>query len=443
MVLSAKKWLGSEGTSQRVIRDFAGLLLERGGRFALGFVVTGIVARHLGPNSFGELSYGLAIGMIGAGIAQLGLDSLVMRNIARNPDEAAQTFITALVLRTAASLIVWCGLMGAATILSANHESAVVLIVLGLTALSAVTSIPALWFQAKTLGRWPAWAGFGVFILSAIIRLLLVNANVGLLGFAWVAVAEMLATGALTAWMVRLNSNVASRWRFSTEMAKHLGREAWPLWVSGLATSIYMRADQIILNALSGKEQVGLLAAALRLSEQGYIVPMVLAPPMLGALAARTTASGERERLVERYFSASVLVAYGFCICVWIVSPWVYGNLFGHAFVEASSVARVQVLGAPFVFLGVARSQALVVAGLVRFSMWTTLAGATVNVIANLLFAARFGAIGAAWSGVASQIVAAWLSTWCHPATRSLARAQTGALLSPWRAFNRIPAPLA
>jgi polysaccharide transporter, PST family len=264
-----------------------------------------------------------------------------------------------------------------------------------------------------------------------------------LLGFAWVAVAEMLATGALTAWMVRLNSNVASRWRFSTEMAKHLGREAWPLWVSGLATSIYMRADQIILNALSGKEQVGLLAAALRLSEQGYIVPMVLAPPMLGALAARTTASGERERLVERYFSASVLVAYGFCICVWIVSPWVYGNLFGHAFVEASSVARVQVLGAPFVFLGVARSQALVVAGLVRFSMWTTLAGATVNVIANLLFAARFGAIGAAWSGVASQIVAAWLSTWCHPDTRSLARAQTGALLSPWRAFNRIPAPLA
>ena len=73
MAVNLKKWLGSEGMSQRVIRDFLGLLAERGGRFAVGFVVTGIVARHLGANLFGELSYGLAIGMIGAGIAQLGL----------------------------------------------------------------------------------------------------------------------------------------------------------------------------------------------------------------------------------------------------------------------------------------------------------------------------------------------------------------------------------
>lgn len=442
MALNLKKWLGTEGTSQRVIRDFVGLLVERGGRFVVGFVVTGIVARHLGTSSFGELSYGLAIGMIGAGIAQLGLDSLVMRNIARHPDEAAQTLVTAFVLRTAASLIVCCGVVGTVAASSASKESAVVLMVLGLTALSAVTSVPSLWFQAKTLGRWPAWAGFGVLIISASVRLLLVRDDVRLLGFAWVAVAEILATGVLTAWMVRRNSVAGSQWRFSAEIAKHLGREAWPLWVSGLATTVYMRFDQVILNALAGKEQVGLLAAALRLSEQGYLVPMVLAPPMLGALAARTTASGERAHLIQRYFSVSVLIAYGFGLCVWIVSPWIYGNLFGHAFVEASSVARVQVLGAPFVFLGVARSQTLIVAGLVRFSMWSTLAGATVNIVANLLFAARFGAIGAAWSGVASQMVAAWLSTWCHPSTRALARAQTGALLSPWRAFSRTTTPL-
>lgn len=437
MAFNLKKWLGSDGMSQRVIRDFLGLLAERGGRFVVGFVVTGMVARHLGTNLFGELSYGLAIGMIGAGVAQLGLDSLVMRNIARDPDGAGENLITAVVLRAVAGVVVCGGLVAVVAVSSASDVNSGVLMVLGLTALSSVTSVPSLWFQAKALGRWPAWAGFGIFLLSAGVRVILVWANVGVIGFAWVAIGEMIATGGLTAWMVWKHSISGLKWNFSAAVAKLLLRESWPLWVSGLATTVYMRADQIILNALAGKEQVGLLAAALRLSEQGYLVPMVLAPPMLGVLSARTTASGDRAFLMQRYFSVSVLIAYGFGACVWIVSPWVYGNLFGHAFVEASAVARVQVLGAPFVFLGVARSQALVVEGLVRFSMWATLAGATVNVVANILFAARFGAIGAAWSGVVSQMAAAWLSTWCYPATRALAWAQTKALLSPWTAFHR------
>jgi O-antigen/teichoic acid export membrane protein len=333
--------------------------------------------------------------------------------------------------------MVWGGLVVVVIFSNTGDSNSGVLIVLSLTALSAVTSVPSLWFQAKTLGRWSAWGGFGILLFSAMVRLALVRANVGVIGFAWVAVGEMLATGVLTAWMVWRHSTPAMQWKFSIMVAKLLLRESWPLWVSGLATAVYMRADQIILNALAGKEQVGLLAAALRLSEQGYLIPMVLAPPMLGALSAQMTAGGDRARMMQRYFSVSVLIAYGFGACVWIVSPWVYGNLFGHAFAEASAVARVQVLGAPFVFLGVARSQALVVEGLVRFSMWATLAGAVVNIVANILFASRFGAIGAAWSGVVSQMVAAWLSTWCYPATRSLAWAQTKALLSPWTAFNR------
>lgn len=434
------KWLGHGGLGGLILKDFLGLLVERGGRFLIGFVVTGIVARHLGANSFGELSYGLAIGAIGAGVAQLGLDSLVMRDIARHPERSSETLITALVLRAVAALVVWGGLAVVAWVSSPDREHAWVLIVLGLTAMTAVSSVPALWFQAKTLGRWPAWAGFGILVLSGLVRLVLVWADIGLLGFAWVAAGEMVATGLLTAWMVSRHAASGLRWQFSREIAIRLGHEAWPLWISGLATTVYMRFDQVILNALAGAEQVGLLAAALRLTEQGYLVPMVLAAPMLGALSARTAENGERADLIERYFAASVLIAYGFGISVWIVAPWVYQNLFGHAFGGAGTVARIQILGAPFVFLGVARSQALVVAGLVRFSMWSTLAGAAVNIVANLWFAPRFGAIGAAWSGVVSQAVAAWLSTWCHPATRSLARAQTRALLSPWRAFVRTKA---
>ncbi len=43
-----------------------------------------MVANHLGADRFGELNYGMTMGLIGAGLAQLGLDSLVTRQIARH-----------------------------------------------------------------------------------------------------------------------------------------------------------------------------------------------------------------------------------------------------------------------------------------------------------------------------------------------------------------------
>jgi len=64
--LSNIGWLGSD----RVLR-------------MLGAVVVGtLVARYLGPSQFGLLSYGLAIYGLFNTLSNLGLDSLVVREVA-------------------------------------------------------------------------------------------------------------------------------------------------------------------------------------------------------------------------------------------------------------------------------------------------------------------------------------------------------------------------
>jgi Na+-driven multidrug efflux pump len=51
----------------------------------------------------------------------------------------------------------------------------------------------------------------------------------------------------------------------------------------------------------------------------------------------------------------------------------------------------------------------------------------------------RWGGLGAAYATVVSYALAAWLASYCHPAVRATAAAQTRALLIPFRLWQYLP----
>jgi len=207
------------------------------------------------------------------------------------------------------------------------------------------------------------------------------------------------------------------------------------LWVAGMAVITYIRVDQIVLRLLAGAVETGIYSAALRISEQGYLIPMTLAAPMLSALATFEVNSNQYAALVRRYFSVSVVAAYVFGVAIFVNASWIYEMLFGPEYHESARVLKIHVLSLPFVFLGVARTQVLIAEGMTRFAMWSTALGAIANFTLVLILAPKLGAAGAAWSSVAAQVVAAWLSSWIYAPARRIARDQTVALFFPWAAF--------
>ena len=63
----------------------AWLIGERLGRILVGLLVTLWVARYLGPDQYGQLSFAMASAALMGAFAGLGLDQIVVRDIARNP----------------------------------------------------------------------------------------------------------------------------------------------------------------------------------------------------------------------------------------------------------------------------------------------------------------------------------------------------------------------
>ena len=430
-------WSGLGATSRRVAVDTAALLADRLVRLVLGFYVSAVVARLLGPDSFGEFSYGLAIGTIAAGIAQLGMDGVLIRELARRPAESGVLLATGTVLRFSGALVLWLAVFLAVISGCTSRlggASPEVILVLALTAFSAVGIVPLYWFQAQGRTWQCTWTQLTVFLAVSAYRLWLVRSDGRVVDFAWAIVLEYAVAGAVAYMQVRRGGQES--WRFSAVVAGELWRASWPMWIAAMAFLGYTRFDQILLGQLSGQRELGLYAVAGRLTEQASLLPAAMSVPLLGVLAVATSETQLRDEL-RHYGSICVLFAYLFVLGVWLAGPLFFVLSFGQAYAPAANIARIQILAAPLLAVGYARNQVLLSQGRSCFLMLTMLGGMVGNLGLNLLLIPRFGGEGAAWAGVAAQALSLVVSTAFHPSLRWVLQAQLKSLFAPWVGIRR------
>jgi len=212
--------------------------------------------------------------------------------------------------------------------------------------------------------------------------------------------------------------------------------------VASSAVMIYMRIDILMLRWMAGEAASGEYAAAVRVSELAYFLPVIVAASMQPLLAR---SSGDEKtaygRQLQRYFDASALAAYALALPVALLAPWIIRLAYGPPYAAAAPILAVHAWAVIFVFLGVARSQFLVNAGLTRFSLVCAVTGALVNVALNLLLIPRWSGLGAAVATVVSYAVSAWLMSFCSPGLRPVGWMQTKALLSPFLALRYLCKP--
>src|SRR5699024_3662620 len=62
------------------------------------------------------------------------------------------------------------------------------------------------------------------------------------------------------------------QWRFSPKIAKQLLLAGWPLALSSIFVSLYMKMDQIMIDALLGAEKLGVYSTVVTYSESWYFI---------------------------------------------------------------------------------------------------------------------------------------------------------------------------
>lgn len=421
---------------RRVLGNASWLYADRLLRMAVGLFVGVWLARYLGPAVFGQYSYAYTLAALFGAVATLGLDRIVVRELVNMPEAKHEWLGSALALRLFGGVLAGSAMVVSVILLRPEDTLTQILVAVLATGL-VVQSLDVLdlWFQSQLQGRLSVLAKGAAFVIATAAKIMLILAGAPVLAFVIVGVVELLLGGAALAVAYALSGQTFARWRVSATRAAKLMKPALPLLFSGIAISVYMKIDQIMLGQMLGDEAVGVYSAAVRLSEATYFIPAVMVSSILPAI--HVSRASNRDLFLERmqrFFDLMTVISLTVALPISLLSSLLIEFLYGPAYAAASGVLAVYAWSGMLVFLGVAGGAYLVAEDLNVLSLYRTLLGAVANVGLNLMFIPKWGMLGAAYATLISYAIVTY-AILLHPKSREAGVMLLKALL-PIRLFR-------
>jgi len=416
--------------------------LDRVIRMPVGFVVSVLVIRHLGPAGNGLLQSGLALAAILTCVVELGLEGVVRRDLVRTPDRPEVLLGVATFLRLGALLPLLAVFLALHTWQTGGSQLA-----LGgwlaVTLALPVGQIFDTWLLAHDRMRASAIASISALGASTLLRIGLVIAGASVVAFGAAAAAETLLVIAGVWLAFRLSQGSPRALRFEAPEAGRLLRASAPLLFTNLAVLVYRRCDVLIVTSLLHAHAAGIYAAAVRLAETGYILPMIVLNAWFPRLT-RLHREDPRQFRIEmaRFYRLLTWLGLAFAGAATLAAPILVPLLFGPAYTETTVPFTIYAWTAVFIAQGIARSQWLLLENRLVEGLGLAVAGAGLNLLLNFLLVPVYGPAGAAWAAVLALAANVLGFTAWSARTRPAWHFGWRALLLPFgSAANRIEPP--
>jgi len=385
------------------------LLAERVFRLAVNLFVGIYVARYLGPQQFGILSYALSFVSIFSAFALLGLDTIIVRELVKEEGHRDEILGTACCLKLFGALVVLLMITLVLPFIDVTQREMALVYVITVGLLFQSVNVIDFFFQAKVQSRYVVKAQVVQVALSAAVKLLLVWNDAPLLWFGIVIAADHFVLGVGLISMYSKSGRTVFRWCYRWMLAKKLLREAWPLIFSALAVSVYMQIDQVMIKIMLDAEAVGNYAAAVRISEAWYFIPIAITASLFPAIVkAKEVEEYHYRQKLQKLGDLMVWLAVGVALPITFIADWLVKLLFGAEFHSAGPVLSIHVWAGVFVFIGCVVGRSFVADNNQILNLYRNVAGMLVNIGLNLLLIPEWGINGAAIATIISYAVSSY-----------------------------------
>lgn len=383
---------------QAVLSNTGWLFADKVLRMGVGLFVGVWVARYLGPEQFGLWNFAIAFVSLFGAFATLGLDSIVVRELVKNPESQNELLGTAFFLKLAGALIALILAIVAISLMRGGDILTLWLVVL--SALGFVfqsVNVIDFYFQSKVQSRYTVYASNAAFILMTLVKIVLLTSSAPLIAFAIVGFSEIVLTGVFLLVAYKINHLNISDWSYSNCVAKRLVKFSWPLVFSSLAIAVFMKIDQIMLQYYLGSNAVGIYSAAVRVSEVWYFLGTIVISSVAPAVYQAKKDSKETY-VAKLLYIHKVIIFLSFLIIIpfSFLSSIIVSTLYGLQYYQASSVLLVHTWTTLFVFVGLAQGVFWVSENLQKMSLISTIIAASINILMNFILIPRYGVTGAA-----------------------------------------------
>jgi O-antigen/teichoic acid export membrane protein len=404
---------GARRSSAVLARNVVLLTGSQVSTWCVSLVWSLVVPRILGPAQIGIYTLGVAAGGVLTVLIGLGMQPLLVREVAADPERAPELIGTSIVLRGLISLPV----LGAVILIAlfghlGPDEGIAIALGWGMCIFYLLAEPIQSAFQAAEKMKYLAYNGVITKTLVSAGAIALVLLGVRAIGLLLTSITVMAAVMGLNFLWVRGLTRID--WRVTVARMRSLFVASLPYWGFAAFFTIYLWVDDLMVGVMTTSTVLGWYALPTKLFGTLMFIPTILSTAWLPQMVKGAEEGGDRIwRTARNSIELVLILSMPVCAGTILVASALIHLLYGSAYAESVPVMMILAGCLPLMYFGTMVNQVLIARR--RQMDWTkVMALASVfNPICNLILIPYFqhrtgnGAIGAAISLLLTELVIA------------------------------------
>lgn len=374
------------------------------------FIVNIFIARYLGPEQFGVLSFSVGVIAVALTLSRLGMESVLVRELIENANKASVYVGTAFALILLAGIFCSISLLFMLNVFGVAAELTQFILLLSISLIPQAFLVLEYHFQSQTRAKYSSLAKSLALMVSAIIKLALVFNQAHIFSILLAILVESILIAAFLLYIYQKKQQALFSFQFDKVIAAKLLRSSFPMLMASLTTVLYMRIDQFMIKALIGDFELGVYAAVSKMYELWVMVAVVLSTSLLPAIVRLKNKSiNEYESAMVLLFRGVILISVLVAALSTIFAENVIEMLFGDAFALGVTPFVILMWASVFAAMGSVTVRYLTVEKVEKKVAQRAFLALSLNIVSNTALIPLYGVSGAAISTLFSLVIANYM----------------------------------
>ncbi|CDT94093.1 putative polysaccharide biosynthesis protein [Vibrio coralliirubri] len=375
------------------------LILDKILRMLVGFFISVLIVRHLGPSDFGYYSYIIGVVYILYSLAGLGLNDVIVRYLLCGKYPSLNIIIISFVSRLVFSCLIFFFYIIYRYITQSNQGYSELLLIAMIVVPMQSFNVADSFFQSIVKSKYTVVATLFSFVIVSALRLYGLENDYPLQYFVYLYVLEYVGSAVFLTLFFSLkfkNKKISERSN-NKLLTFNLLKDATPLLLSGFVVSLFLKLDQVMIMKILGEKELGIYSVAVRISELWYFLPIAVITSLFPSFIKSSQESHlSLIKVIEKTTSWLVFLAFIVASIVTIFGGLIIDVLYGKEYLPSSEVLSVHIWTSIFIFANIVFSKYFIIINKEKIKFILDFIALLINIISNILLIPYFGILGAA-----------------------------------------------
>jgi O-antigen/teichoic acid export membrane protein len=341
-------------------------------------------------------------------VADLGLFSVTVREISKNPKDERKIISNVFFIRLVSALAASFIAVGIIFFTPYRHDSNLlfgVMIACGFLFFNLMGSIGDMILQYRLKMQFSALAEFlsKIISLGALITVILLKGN-----FLWVVFSSVALSGIM---IFILKWYFATKYQkikigFESKLAKWIFDLAWPMGIVFIANNLYFRLDSLMLFVIKGAGAVGIYSVAYKILEVTVFFGSYFASSLKPILSRNITDNKEfLKGVMEKSFLVMLFISLPVTVVCMAYSREIITFLSNSNFAIGGPALVVLSMTLPFLYFDVLLGEILIAHDERKLLLKISAFILSFNFLFNLMLIPHYSYMGAAYGTLISEII--------------------------------------